>query len=164
MLRFQPELLQWHAAAEPLKRDGLLKFIAKPEFSPAGQRLPRKWDALALLILGGLEDDARSRALQRIAEIDPFLAALDLQRGAATSPPLQETLVERLVNIGADNRLARAACRDALAMIPQPRRHRRFADCAACPARQRNAAMALAGSPRPALGLAAGIHRPRLGT
>ena len=120
MLRFQPELLQWHAAAEPLKRDGLLKFIAKPEFSPAGQRLPRKWDALALLILGGLEDDARSRALQRIAEIDPFLAALDLQRGAATSPPLQKTLVERLVKIGADNRLARAACRDALAMIPNP--------------------------------------------
>ena len=118
MLRFLPERLQMHAAAEPLKRDGLLKFIAKPEFSSAGQRLPRKWDALALLILGGLEDDARSRALQRIGEIDPFLAALDLRRGAATSPLLHETLVERLVNIGAENTLARAACREALARIP----------------------------------------------
>ncbi len=117
-LHFQPEMLQWYLATEPLKRDGLIKFIAKPEFSGTGERLPRKWDALALLIVSGLAEDSRARALERIAEIDPFLATMDLRSGAPPSQSLQETLVDRLLKICAGNSLARPALREALASIP----------------------------------------------
>ena len=118
LLRFQPALLQGYLAAEPLRRDGLIKFIAAPAFSADGLRLPRKWDALALLILAGLADDSRVRALEHIADIDPFLAATDLRRGAPSSDALQETLVDNILRIGAGDSKARPAGREALKHIP----------------------------------------------
>ncbi|MCY4464833.1 MAG: HEAT repeat domain-containing protein [Chloroflexi bacterium] len=117
-LRFQPESLQAYLAAEPLKRDGLLKFIKAPEFTDDGERMPRKWDSLALLIIAGLADESRDRALDRISEIDPFLAMMALQRAHSQPAPIRQTLVERLVELCADEPEAQRAFRPALAGMP----------------------------------------------
>ena len=116
-LRFQPESLQAVLAAQPLKRDGLLKFIKAPRFSAAGERIPRKWDKLALHIVAGLTDETREQALQRIGEIDPLLAIRALHVGGQ-SEPAQSALVEQLVKLCADNPEARPAFRHALANLP----------------------------------------------
>lgn len=115
-LRFQPESLQAYLAAEPLKRDGLLKFIKTPEFTD-GERMPRKWDALALHIIAGLTDESRGPALERIAEIDPFLAMMALRRARSQPASIQQTLIERLVELCANNPEAQKAFRPALAGI-----------------------------------------------
>ncbi len=115
-LRFQPELLQAYLAAEPLKRDGLLKFIKMPEFAD-GERQPRKWDELVLHIITGLPDESRGPALERIAEIDPFLAMMALRRARSQPATICQTLIERLVELCAENPEARPAFRPALAGI-----------------------------------------------
>ena len=116
-LRFHPESLQAVLAAQPLKRDGLLKFIKAPRFSAAGERIPRKWDKLALHIVSGLTDETRAQALQRIGEFDPLLAIRAL-RVVGQPEPAQSELVERLVKLCADQPEARPAFRSALASLP----------------------------------------------
>lgn len=117
-LRFPTESLQAHLAAEPLKRDGLLKFIKAPEFTDDGEWKPRKWDRLALLIIDGLADEPRDRALTRIAEVDPFLAIMALRRVDSPSALIRSRLIERLVGLCANSPQARRASRLALAAIP----------------------------------------------
>lgn len=117
-LRFQPESLQAYLAAEPLKRDGLLKFIKAPEFTDDGEWRPRKWDRLALLIIAGLADEPRERALERISEVDPLLAMMALRRADSPSAPIRQLLIERLVELCAKNPAARRAFRPVLAGVP----------------------------------------------
>ncbi|MCY3573140.1 MAG: HEAT repeat domain-containing protein [Chloroflexi bacterium] len=117
-LCFQPEALQFYLAAEPLKHDGLLKFIKAPEFTDDGEWLPRKWDKLALLIITGLAEESREQALLRISAVDPYLAMMALQGAKPISTPIRQVLLERLLQLCAERPAARRAFRQALAGLP----------------------------------------------
>ena len=117
-LCFQAEAMQLYLAAEPLKHDGLLKFIKAPAFTESGEWLPRKWDKLALLIIAGLADEPREGALLRISEADPYLAMMAARGANSLGATIQQTLIERLVALCAEEPAARPAFRAALTSIP----------------------------------------------
>lgn len=121
-LRFHCELFQWHLAAEGLKKDGLNKYLTRPEFAAERGRNPKKWDNLALVLVDGLGEDSRRRVIEQIAEIDPFIAAMCMKRHPEFDRRLQETLITNLVQLCAQNPAAETAFRDAIANLPKPER------------------------------------------
>lgn len=119
-LRFHCEFIHWHLAAEGLKKDGLSKYLTRPEFAAERGRIPKKWDNLALVLVDGLAEDSRRRVVEQIAEIDPFIAAMCLKRHPECDRRLQEKLITNLVQLCAQNPAAEAAFRDAIADLPKP--------------------------------------------
>ncbi len=118
-LRFHSEVFQWHLAAENLKKDGLNKYLTEPAFTAGRGRLPSKWDNLALVLVDGLAEDERIRVIEQIAEVDPFIAAMCFRRHPDLHGGLQETLINKLVQLRAQNPAAQSAFRDAIADLPK---------------------------------------------
>lgn len=119
-LRFESELLQLYLAAETLKRDGLVKYLARPAFDANMGRAPQKWDRLALLMVDSLSDDNRPRIIGNIADIDPLLACMCLKRHPAVYDSCRESLIQTLVDLCAKNAAARSAFRNAIAQLAPP--------------------------------------------
>jgi len=117
-IRFHCETIQLHLAAEGLKRDGLNKYLTRPEFSADGERVPRKWDKLTLLLVDGLGEESRLKVIDQIAEVDPFIASACLTRHPELSGSLQEALITRLAQLCAQNPAAQSAFRGAIADLP----------------------------------------------
>ncbi len=117
-LRFHSELFQRHLAADGLKRDGLNKYLTRPEFAAGRGRVPRKWDKPTLVLVDGLAEESGLRVIDQIAEIDPFLAAMCLKRRPALFDRLQESLITKLVQLCAQNAAAQDAFREAIAGLP----------------------------------------------
>ncbi len=120
LLRFESELLQWYLAAESIKSDGLIKYLARPTFDEESSRAPCKWDVLTLLIVDSLREESRLRVVDQIADIDPFLAGMCLRRHPGAYHSYRETLVEKLVDFSAQNAAARGAFRRAIANYAGP--------------------------------------------
>ncbi len=118
-LRFESELLQQRLAAESLKRDGLTKYLSRPTFAADTGRLPRKWDKLMLLVVDSLGAENRLRAIDQIAEIDPFLAGMCLRRHPELHSAFRDTFIAKLIDLCAANAAARGAFRSALADLPE---------------------------------------------
>ena len=119
-LRFESELVQNWLAAKPLKRDGLVKYLTRPEFDATSGRKPRKWDGAVAQVVDSVSDDKRLRLIDQIAGIDPFLAHMCLRRHPELYASYQESLVKKLVDLCARNGAARGAFREALAGLPEP--------------------------------------------
>lgn len=121
-LRFESEMLQWHLAADYLKKDGLDTYLARPEFTASGGREPQKWDNPAHTLVDAAAEEDRLRIISQIAETDPFLANMCLQRHPELYDPVQATLVAKLVEFSAQNPASHPAFRAALHSIPNPHR------------------------------------------
>ena len=117
-LRFHSEILQWHLAAENLKRDGLSKYLTRPEFAEGHGRVSKKWDCVALVLVSGLADENRLRVINQIAEVDPFLAAMCFQRFPELYQDSQESLITKLTQLCTQNAVAQSAFRSAIAALP----------------------------------------------
>ena len=117
-LRFHCEIFQLHLAAEGLKRDGLNKYLTRPEFSAEGERIPRKWDKLTLLLVDSLAEESRLKVIDQIAEVDPFIAAACLTRHPELSGSFQEALITKLAQLCAQNPAAQSGFRGAIADLP----------------------------------------------
>ena len=118
-LGFHSQMFQWYLASETLKKDGLVKYLTRPEFAAGQGRIPRKWDNLALILVGSLADENRPRLIDQIAEIDPFLASMCLPRHPKLYPGNQESLITKLVQLCAQNPAAQDAFRGAIADLPE---------------------------------------------
>ncbi|MCY4062452.1 MAG: HEAT repeat domain-containing protein [Chloroflexi bacterium] len=118
VLRFHCEIFQLHLAAEGLKRDGLNKYLTRPEFSAEGERIPRKWDKLTLLLVDGLAEESRLQVIDQIADVDPFIAAACLTRHPELSSSYQDALITKLAQLCAQNPAAQSAFRSAIADLP----------------------------------------------
>lgn len=118
LLRFHCERFQWYLAAERLKQDGLSKYLTRPEFAEGRGRIPKKWDNLALVLVGGLPEDSRPGVVEQIAEIDPFIAAVCLKRLPDLSQGFHASLIAKLVELCAQNPGAKSAFRSAIAELP----------------------------------------------
>lgn len=119
-LRFESEMFQWHLAADCLKQDGLDKYLVQPEFTASGGRIPQKWDNPAHTLVDTAAEENRLRIINQIAETDPFLANMCLQRHPDLYDPIQEALVAKLVEFSAQNPASHPAFRAALHAIPNP--------------------------------------------
>lgn len=119
LLRFQSELIQRFLAAEALKRDGLGKYLTRPAFAAGRGRIPGKWDQLALVLVSGLAVETRSRVIERIAEIDPFLAAMCLQRHPEHVGELKAPVITELTQLCGQNPVAQSAFRSIVKGLPQ---------------------------------------------
>ena len=117
-LRFHCELFQLHLAAEGLKKDGLNKYLTRPEFTAERGRIPKKWDKLTLLLVDGLADESRLNVIDQIAEVDPFIAATCLARHPDLYDSYQEALITKLAQLCAQNPAAQSAFRSAIADLP----------------------------------------------
>ncbi len=120
-LRFEAEIFQQYLAAETLKKDGLIKYLTRPEFTAQGRR-PRKWDSPARMLVDSLPEEKRLRLIDQIADIDPFLAASCWQRQAPLFDSYQETLIEKLTQLCAQNPSAQPAFRRLIRALPAPDR------------------------------------------
>jgi len=117
-LRFQSEAIQRRLAVEALKKDGLNKYLTRPEFAAGRGRIPSKWDQLTLVLVSSLSHVSRLQVIDQIADIDPFLAASCLQRHPELSGAFQETLISKLVQLCAQNPAAQEAFRAAIKALP----------------------------------------------
>ena len=120
LIRFESEAIQSYLAAENLKKDGLIKYLTRPEFDPEQGRTQRKWDPLALLVVDSLAPEQRLRVIHQIADIDPFLAARCLRRHPQDYANCQAMLVEKLLRLCAQNPAAQGAFRATVATFPDP--------------------------------------------
>ncbi|MCY3798720.1 MAG: HEAT repeat domain-containing protein [Chloroflexi bacterium] len=118
LLRFHCEMFQWYLAAERLKKDGLSKYLTRPEFADGRGRIPKKWDNLALVLVHGLPEGRRAEVVEQIAEIDPFIAAMCLKRYPDLNPDFHESLMAKLVDLCAQNPAGQSAFRGAIAELP----------------------------------------------
>lgn len=121
-LRFESELFQWHLAADYLKKDGLDKYLAGPEFTASGGRAPQKWDNPAHTLVDTAAEENRLRIINQIMATDPFLANMCLQRHPGLYDSVQANLVTRLVELSAQNPTSHPAFRAVLHDIPNPRK------------------------------------------
>ncbi|MYD08868.1 MAG: TIR domain-containing protein [Chloroflexi bacterium] len=119
-IRFESVAIQHGLAAENLKKDGLNKYLTRPEFDAHQGRIARKWDPLALIVVDSLAPEQRARVVQQIAGIDPLLAARCLRRHPQEYADCQATLVEKLLRFCAQNPAAQTAFREAAATLPDP--------------------------------------------
>lgn len=119
-IRFESEAIQSCLAAENLKKDGLIKYLTRPEFDAGQGRRKRKWDPLTLLVVDSLASEQRVRVIQQIADIDPFLAARCLRRHPQEYGSCQGMLVGKLLRLCAQNPAAQGAFRAAVAELPNP--------------------------------------------
>ena len=119
-LSFENDAMQRYLSLESLKQDGLVKYLTRPEFSAGQGRAARKWDALALTLVDSLAEDRRARLVEQIADIDPFLALESAQRHPALFDELQESLINKLLRLCAQNPAAQSAFRSAVAELPEP--------------------------------------------
>ena len=119
-LRFESEQLQLSFAIESIKRDGLVKHLARPSFGGDSGRIPRKWDKLTLLVVDSLGDDSRGPVIDQIADIDPFLAGMCLQRHPEFYDQHRATLIQKLVDLCAQNAAARGEFRRAIGAYFEP--------------------------------------------
>lgn len=119
-IRFESEAIHVHLACEHLKKDGLIKYLTRPEFDAEQGRRQQKWDQLALLIVDSLADEQRIRVVRQIADIDPFLAARCLRRHPEDFSSCQAMLVDKLARLCAQNPSAQGAFRAAVADLPNP--------------------------------------------
>ena len=118
LIRFESEAIQNFLAADNLKKDGLIKYLTRPEFDAEQGRIQRKWDPLALLVVDSLASEQRARVVQQIADIDPFLAARCLRRHPQDYGSCQAMLVEKLLRLCAQNPAAQGAFRETVAELP----------------------------------------------
>jgi len=118
LLRFQSELIQRFLAAEALKKDGLGKYLTRPQFAADRGRIPGKWDQLALVLVSSLAEETRPGVIKQIAEVDPFLAAMCVQRRPEHFGELKETLITELTKLCAQNPVAQSAFRAIIKDLP----------------------------------------------
>ena len=119
-LRFESEAIQGYLAAESLRKDGLIKYLTRPEFDAEQGRAQHKWDELALLVVDSLAAEQRVRVVQQIADIDPFLAARCVRRHPEDYSSCKGMLIEKLVRLCAQNPSAQGAFRATAAGLPEP--------------------------------------------
>lgn len=119
-IRFESEAIQCYLAAANLKKDGLIKYLTRPEFAAEQGRAQRKWDPLALVAVDSLAEEQRVRVVGQIADIDPFLAAMCLRRHPQDYSSCQAMLVKKLVLLCAQNPIAQYAFRATVADLPDP--------------------------------------------
>ena len=119
-LRFQSEMFQWYLAADDLKAEGFDKYLTRPEFTSSGGRIQQKWDNPAHTLVDAAAGENRLRIIDRIAEIDPFLANMCLQRHPDLYGSYQEILVGKLVESSVQNPPSHTAFRAILHDIPNP--------------------------------------------
>ena len=119
-LHFTSEIFQSYLAIENLKKDGMAKYLTSPEFSALGGRRRQKWDSLALLVVDSLTEENRLRAIDRIVDIDPFVANMCLQRHPELYGSYQQRLIAKLVQLCAQNPTAQNAFREAVRNLPKP--------------------------------------------
>jgi HEAT repeat protein len=117
-LRFQSEMIQQHLAVEALKKDGLSKYLTRPEFAAGRGRIPKKWDNLAIVLVNGLAEEKRLQVIDQIADIEPFVAAMCLQRRPELYGNYQETLITKLAQLCAQNPAAQRAFRSLIKDLP----------------------------------------------
>lgn len=120
LLRFESEQLHLSFAAESFKRDGLIKYLARPSFNADSGRAPQKWDMLTLLVVDSLGEESRGRVVDQIADIDPFLAGMCLRRRPELYDNHRETLIQKLVDLCAQNAAARDAFHSAISGYAEP--------------------------------------------
>ena len=120
LLRFESELFQWLLAAECLKRDGLIKHLARPTFDEQSQRVPSKWDKPTLLLVDSLSEESRLQVIGQVSDIDPFLAGMCLRRRPDIHQSYRINLLQNLVDLCAQNGAARGAFRSAIADFAEP--------------------------------------------
>ena len=118
LLRFHCEMFQWCLAVDSLKNDGLSKVLTRPEFTAERGRVPKKWDKLALLLVDGLAEENRLSAIDQIAEVDPFIAAMCLARHPGLYGSCQKALITKLAHLCAQNPAAQRAFRSAIGDMP----------------------------------------------
>ena len=118
LLRFQTEMTQWYLAANCLAHDGLYKHLSSPTFTSSGQRESSKWDDVVLALIDIVPDDQKRRTLDQVAEIDPFLAYMCMER----HPTLQKTylmpILQKLIDLRSKNPTAHPALTKVLHKIP----------------------------------------------
>ena len=119
-LRFESTVMQHFLAAENLKKDGLIKYLTRPEFAADSGRVRQKWDGLVLIAVDSLAEEARPRIIDQIADIDPFLAVMCLCRNKTLYKKFAETPIAKLIQLCAQNPNAQDAFRVALAGLPDP--------------------------------------------
>lgn len=117
-LRFQSELFKWHLAADRLRADGVTKYLTRPQIAADGNRVAQKWDEMALILADTATDDSRRHIIAKLAEIDPFLAGICLQRHPDLYGAFTETLVVNSVELVAQNPTALQAFRACIHAIP----------------------------------------------
>ncbi len=119
-LRFENAAVQRYLALDGLKRDGLVKYLTRPEFTAEQGRTPRKWDAMALTLVDALAEDRRLPLVEQIADIDPFLGVDCARRHPELYADLRESLITKLVGLCAQNPSARSDFRGVVGALPQP--------------------------------------------
>ena len=121
-LRFQSGVFQWRLAAWTLKEAGIASQLRAPEFAAGQGRVPSRWDQPALALVDSLAEDNRRQAIEEIAEIDPFIAAMCLRRHPDLHRECQETLIKSLVRLCAREAAAQSAFGAAIDRLPDANR------------------------------------------
>ena len=119
-LRFQAEIFQRYLAMDSLRKDGLDKRLQAPQFTERGERLAQKWDKPAIILVDASAADKRPDIIREIADIDPWLASMCLQRHTELYGDCQEMLVNRLIELAVQEPRARGGLRAILHDIPNP--------------------------------------------
>ncbi len=117
-LRFRSAIYQRYLAAGHISKHGLQRYLTVPQFTAKGARIEQKWDPLILVLVDNLADEEVLDVIEEIAETDPFLASACLERHPTIYESAQETLIDKLVQVGAQNTAARSAFRACVNSMP----------------------------------------------
>lgn len=117
-LRFGSQLYQWYLAADHISKHSFQRYLTAPQFRPAGDRAPQKWDPLLHILVDNLADAEVQAVALAIAETDPFLASGCLRRRPGEYAAAQESLLNSLVQFAAGNAVARKAFRACVNDMP----------------------------------------------
>ncbi len=117
-LRFRSAIYQWYLAAGHISKQGLQRYLTVPQFTVGGARIEQKWDPLILVLVDNLADEDVLDVIEEIAETDPFLACACLERHPTLYESAQETLIDKLARVAAQNTGARLAFRACVDRMP----------------------------------------------
>lgn len=118
LLRFRSAIYQWYLAAGYISKHGLQRYLTVPQFTATGARARQKWDPLILILVDNLAEEEVRDVIEEIAETDPFLACACLEGHPTVYESAQETLIDNLLQVAAQNTAARWAFRDCVNSMP----------------------------------------------
>ena len=122
LLRFESDLLRAAFACAGLKPADYTEWLDAPVIGADGLRIANKWDWPAMLLVDSLDDVSRPRAIEQIAETDPFLAGMCLCRHAHLPDKCLAAVLRRLLDFCARQPTARPELLRTLARIAKPQR------------------------------------------
>jgi HEAT repeat protein len=117
-LQFQSGIFQWHLATQHLESDGIYKHLSRPKFLSNGQRQASKWDNVVLALVDHVPDEQQQRMIEQIAEIDPYLAYICLQRDPDLYKAYLQPIIEKLIEVRGKNPRSQLALSAILHHIP----------------------------------------------